>query len=108
MSADAARIRSSIRLELFAMMALAATMTGAGAAGPITAQESPLFSPDPVAGLDFRQVGPSFRSGRVVDMAVQGGGRRYAPVIVGVVWNLEEGVNKTELLLASPLMRVTQ
>jgi len=46
--------------------------------------------------------------GRVIDLTVRGGQRRYAPVVAGVVWNFQHGASRTELLLDSALVRVTQ
>jgi hypothetical protein len=47
-------------------------------------------------------------AGRAVNLTLDGGARAVAPVVVAITWNFEEGVSKTELLLDSPLMRVTQ
>ena len=46
--------------------------------------------------------------GRVIDLTVRGGERAHGPVVVEVLWNFDEGVNKTELILDTPLLKVTQ
>jgi hypothetical protein len=46
--------------------------------------------------------------GRAIDLTVRSGEWRYAPVIAGVVWNFQHGANKTELLLDSSLLKVSQ
>ncbi|MFW5947131.1 MAG: WD40/YVTN/BNR-like repeat-containing protein, partial [Gemmatimonadota bacterium] len=58
----------------------------------VTAQQSPLFA-DPVVGVDFREVGPSFLSGRVVDMAVdpRSPGTWYVASASGGVWKTTSG-----------------
>ena len=48
-------------------------------------------------------------AGRSVSLRVDGGGEQAScPVIVGVVWDLEQGTSKTKLLLDSPRMRVAK
>jgi hypothetical protein len=44
--------------------------------------------------------------GRVIDLTVPNGQGASAPVVVGVAWNFEPGVNKTELALDTTLLRV--
>ena len=53
-----------------------------------------------------------FTGGRKVSLSVSGRGiedaESYAPVVVSVVWNLGDGVAKTELVLESPLLQVNR
>lgn len=46
--------------------------------------------------------------GRVIDLTSRGRQGTHGPVVVEVVWNFEDGVNKTELILDTPLLKVTQ
>jgi hypothetical protein len=46
--------------------------------------------------------------GRVIDLTVRAGEAAHGPVVVEVVWNFQDGVNKTELVLDTPLLKVTQ
>ena len=59
--------RAGLRAAAVALT-LPALLTGAPA--PAAAQQAGLFVADSIAGIDFREVGPSFRSGRVVDAAI--------------------------------------
>ena len=47
-------------------------------------------------------------AGRSVDLHIDGGQRLYAPVVIGIVWDFEDGANKTELLLDNPAAWVTK
>ncbi|NQU75849.1 MAG: hypothetical protein HQ546_05995 [Planctomycetes bacterium] len=44
--------------------------------------------------------------GRPVNLTVSGGTQQYLACVVGVTWIFDQGVNKTELILASPLLKV--
>ena len=50
--------------------------------------------------------------GRVVNLRIGGRGIddavSFAPVVIGIVWNFEAGIAKTELILESPLLKVTR
>jgi len=46
--------------------------------------------------------------GRVIDLTVRGARGTHAPVVVGVIWDFGDGVNKTELTLDTPVLRITQ
>ena len=46
--------------------------------------------------------------GRVIDLTVRGGAGGHAPVVVGVSWDFDLDVNKTELVLDTSVLKVTQ
>ena len=45
--------------------------------------------------------------GRRIDLTVRSGESTSAPIVVGVAWSLEAPASKTELLLDTPMLRVS-
>jgi hypothetical protein len=44
--------------------------------------------------------------GRDIDLTLGADGA-HAPVVIGVTWDFEDAANKTELVLDTPLLKVT-
>ncbi|MEX2529693.1 MAG: glycosyl hydrolase [Gemmatimonadota bacterium] len=86
------RPRPLSRIFLHAATVGATVFVLAGVGAPLSAQQSLLFA-DSIVGVDFREVGPSFRSGRVGDIAMdpRSRGTWYVASASGGLWKTTNG-----------------